>query len=68
MLQLCRHGHRTDVCQHKVSVIPDPPIFIPLHSVGRRADSRYGTYIFFGALNLFIVLPGTYLLFPETKK
>jgi len=32
------------------------------------ANIRWGTYAFFGSLNLVIILPGVILFFPETKK
>lgn len=32
------------------------------------ANIRWGTYVFFAVMNLFIVVPGTYMLFPETKR
>lgn len=32
------------------------------------ANIRWGTYVFFAAMNLGIVVSGTYFLFPETKK
>lgn len=32
------------------------------------ANIRWGTYVFFAVMNLAIVVPGTWLLFPGTKK
>jgi hypothetical protein len=32
------------------------------------ANIGFGTYVFFAVMNLAIVVPGTWLLFPETKK
>lgn len=28
----------------------------------------FGTYVFFAVMNLVLIMPGTYFLFPETKK
>lgn len=31
------------------------------------ANIRWGTYVFFAALNFFLIWPVVYLFFPETK-
>jgi hypothetical protein len=32
------------------------------------ANIGFGTYVFFAVMNLAVVVPGTWFLFPETKK